>query len=209
MRVILHILDLISVFAFAFFGANAGIKQRFTFLGILVCAFLPALGGGTIREVILNHVPIYFNDYAYGVVVIVAAAVAFYARRSAKIRQYMYILDALGMAIFADLGAHAAHAAGLGLLGSVTFAMLTACGGGILCDMVTRQMPHAFKRRFYALPPLLLGILFWAMNAAATWYVEVILVSGIFALQLVATFCVWQKIPSSPSLSRRVRWVYR
>jgi uncharacterized membrane protein YeiH len=194
MRVIIHILDLIGVFAFAFFGAHAGIEQRFSFLGILTCAFLPALGGGTIREMLLSHTPIYFSNYAYGIAVVGAALFALSTQHKAVVRQYMYVLDALGMTIFAYLGAHAALRADLGLTGSIAFAVLTACGGGVLCDLVTRQVPHVFRHHWYAMPPLLLGAIFWLMGGLPVpmherWF----LIGSIFALQLGITYQVFQR----------------
>lgn len=191
----MYLLDLLSVFAFAFFGAHAGMKHRFTLLGVVTCAFLPALGGGTIREILLDHHPIYLNDPAYGLVVLGATLFAITTQRLAIVKRYMSILDALGMVVFAYLGASAAHHADLGIIGSIVFAIVTACGGGILCDLLTHQTPHAFTHRFYALPPLLLGALFWAMGGSTGSFSTMFLISGFFILQLAIIYGFFQKIP--------------
>jgi uncharacterized membrane protein YeiH len=187
--VILYCLDLISVFAFAFFGAHAGIKQRFGFLGIFACAFLPALGGGTIREMLLGHPPIYFGNYTYGAVVVLAAIFAVNTKHSAKTKQVMYILDTLGMIVFAYFGATAAIHAHLGIVESMTFAAFTACGGGVLCDLLTHQSPHAFHRRFYVMPALFLGGLLWIVEfARLPTYTITLLFIGTFILQLCVSY---------------------
>lgn len=193
---IIHFLDLVSVFAFAFFGAHAGIRQRFTFLGVLTCAFLPALGGGTIREILLNHTPVYFGNYAYGAMVLAATIFALSTRQYRLVTRYMYVLDALGMAIFADLGARAALHAHLGLSGAVVFAVLTACGGGILCDLVTNQVPHAFRYRLYTVPPIMLGFLLWLTNAKAGSRGEAMLIAGAFVLQFAITMQIRWPLPA-------------
>lgn len=185
----MYFLDLVSVFAFAFFGAHAGLKRQFTLLGIITCAFLPALGGGTIREIILGHPPIYLHNYAYGIAVFLAIAFAISTKRFSKIKYYMLALDALGMIVFAYFGASAALLANLGLIGSIAFALLTACGGGILCDLLTKQTPHAFRYRYYTLPSILFGGLFWLMSAISTpSYVLILLLSITFALQLCTAY---------------------
>lgn len=201
---ILHILDLVSVFAFAYFGANAALAQRFNAAGVLLCAFLPALGGGTIRELLLNHTPVYVHDYGYGVAVIVGAIFAGLTARVMAVQKYMYVLDALGMAVFAYFGSRAALHADLGPTGSAFFSALTACGGGILCDLITHQIPHVFKHRMYALPPLLLGCAFWMIDGTqAPVNMQWALIGGTFALQLIITYGVVQKPLTRLALFRK------
>jgi len=186
-------LDLVSVFAFAYFGAHAGLERGFTVLGILTCAFLPALGGGTIREMMLGHVPTYFHNYTYGLMVVMAVIFALITQYVTVVKRYMYILDALGMAVFAYLGTRAALRAGLGVSGSMLFAVLTACGGGILCDIVTGRRPHAFTNRWYAAPVLLLPVLLCALGGlAVSTPARLLVIGGIFTLQLTVTYQMFQ-----------------
>lgn len=188
---LIYILDLVSVFAFAFFGARVGLKNGFNLLGIIVCAFLPALGGGTIRELLLNHSPMYFGDSAYGIVVLIATAFALASYKKRSVVRIMHALDALGAITFSFLGSLAAEKAGLGMVGCISFALLTACGGGILCELLTRQVPHMFKNQYYALPPALFGGLYWICGGVTA---PVFIITSLFllmlALQLVFTFNV-------------------
>jgi uncharacterized membrane protein YeiH len=73
-------------------------------------------------------------------------------------------MDAIGSVAFAFIGAHAAVTARLGIDGIVFFAVLTACGGGILCEIVARRAPRAFHDGLYVLPPVLVGCTFWALG---------------------------------------------
>jgi uncharacterized membrane protein YeiH len=125
--VLIYSLDLVGVFAFAFLGARNAVERKFNTWGILVCAFLPAVGGGTIRSLILNKTPVYFLNHTYIYIVLAAAAlsVALYQVFS-KLKMYVMVLDAVGMVAFSYVGAHAAATAQLGLFGMVAFAALSA-----------------------------------------------------------------------------------
>lgn len=160
----IHTLDLLGVFAFAFFGANAAFKCRLNLLGVALCAFLSALGGGTIRELLLSNSPFYFNNYSYAVVIALAILCAGFLRSSRKAQQVMAVPDALGTIIFAYLGAHAATKADLGIVEHASFALLTAFGGGILCDIVIQQRPHAFRGTQHLVVPIGLSLVVWLVK---------------------------------------------
>lgn len=187
---IIYCLDLVGVFAFAFFGSRVGLDQKFNILGVLACAFLAAVGGGTIREVMLNRTPFYFQDYSYSLVILLSVllSIALYQRFQA-IRLYVLVLDAVGLVAFAFIGARAAEEADLGPIGVVFFAVLTACGGGVLCELVARKVPRAFREGLYILPPIALGITYWLLGDVAQQQAAVIVMLGAtFTLQLAVVY---------------------
>ena len=100
---LIHILDLTGVFAFAIFGSYKALEKKFNIYGIIVCAALTALGGGTIREVILHRLPVYFADHTYLYVTLSAALLTIVVyEHFAKIRSYALLMDALGLAVSAS-----------------------------------------------------------------------------------------------------------
>lgn len=156
------ILDLIGTFAFASYGSYFAIKKNFDIFGIFVCAFLTAVGGGTIRELILNHVPFYFYDSRY--IFTILAGVVFTIlifRYFNKINNFMLLLDAIGLVTFAFIGASKALTADLGLFGVLSFATVTAIGGGMMRDVVMREVPEIMHRNLYATIAIIFGFLFW------------------------------------------------
>lgn len=158
----IYVFDLIGTFAFSVYGSYIGFKKGFDIFGIGVCAFLCALGGGTIREILLNNTPVYFFNYTYLYIVVLGIIFcAFIYDHFHKINKYMLILDAVGLAAFAFIGAAKAMDANLGIFGSVFFAVLTALGGGILKDMVANETPGSFTGEVYATPAILLGIFYF------------------------------------------------
>lgn len=162
----IHILDLIGVFAFAIFGSYKALEKKFNIYGIIVCAALTALGGGTIREVILHHLPVYFADYAYLYVTLSAALLTIVVyEHFAKVRSCALLMDALGLAVFSFIGAQRAGNAGLGCIGMIFFASITAAGGGVITDIVTGDKPTPFTCEMYVLPTAFGGCLYWLLEA--------------------------------------------
>jgi uncharacterized membrane protein YeiH len=158
---VIYILDIVGVFAFSFLGACTALQGRLNVIGVLTCAFLSALGGGTIREVMLDRIPFYFHDRWYLLTVLLASMMAWIVReRLPLLRHVMPVLDAIGLVVFAYIGAHAAAHAHLGFSGMLLFALLTAIGGGILSDLVAHRTPQVFQNALYAAPPILVAVLY-------------------------------------------------
>lgn len=158
----LYPLDLLGTFAFAVYGSYIGFKKGFDIFGIFVCAFLCGLGGGTIREMILNRLPAYFTDYNYIYVVVIGILFCnFTYHHFHKINKFMLILDAVGLTTFAYIGASRAVETHLGIVGAMLFAPLTAVGGGTLKDIVANEIPDSFKGQIYASPAIISGVLYY------------------------------------------------
>ena len=158
----IYFLDLLGTFVFACYGSYYALKKDFDIFGILVCAFLTAVGGGTIRELILNHIPFYFFDPAYTEAIIAGIAFTIIIfKHFHKINRFMLVLDAIGLVVFALIGASKAHEAGFGLFPIVFFATVTSVGGGLLRDMVLNDVPEIMYKDFYATVAILLGFSFW------------------------------------------------
>ena len=163
----LYFLDLLGCFAFAVYGTYFSARRGFDIFGILVCATISALGGGTIRELLLNNLPKYFSDYNYFFVVIlgIVFALVFYKQfKNEKFNFYMLSVDAIGLVTFAYIGASQAASANLGFLGILMFSVLTAVGGGVIRDVIMGETPHIFYKDFYATPALLFGTGFYLAN---------------------------------------------
>lgn len=162
----MHTLDLLGTFAFAFFGAHKALAKHFNAYGVVICAALTALGGGTIREIVLRHTPAYFTHHIYLYVTLAGALLASLLYELSKPRQYILIIDAIGLSAFACIGAQKAELAGLGLPGMVCFAVLTAAGGGILTDIVTGNRPTALVGDLYILPAAIVAVLYFLLLKA-------------------------------------------
>lgn len=163
----LLILDILGTCAFAMYGAYYAVRKRCDIFGIAVGAFLTALGGGTLREIMLGHQPFYFFDNRYLIAVGggIALTMALY-RIIPRITPLMLTADAVGLVTFAFIGANAALEANLGLFPCVFFAVITAAGGGMMRDIVLNDMPSVLHTDFYATVAIIVGGGAWMGRAA-------------------------------------------
>lgn len=155
----LFFFDLLGTFAFAVYGAYVAQRKGFDVFGILACAGVSAFAGGTIRELLLNGLPTYFSDPAYIIALLIGVGFSILVyTRFGGLQRVMLSIDALGLVTFAFLGATKALEAGLGMVGVLIFATISAVGGGVCCDLLVREIPRIFYRDFYATPAVLVGL---------------------------------------------------
>jgi len=149
---LLRILDLLGVAVFAISGALAGIAAQLDLLGVLVLASVTAVGGGTIRDVLLGRHPIFWIQDPGPVYAIVGAAVLtlFWVHFLPVPRSALLIADAFGLALFAMSGAQIAQSAGCRALVVVLMGTLTGAGGGVVRDLLSAKVPLILRQDIYA-----------------------------------------------------------
>lgn len=147
-----YVLDLIGVAVFAASGALAAIAAHLDLLGIVVLASITAVGGGTLRDVLLNRHPIFWIKDAKPLVVILASTLITLAWVQAfpVPTHALLIADALGLALFALSGAQVAEACGCRTLVVLLMGTLTGAGGGLLRDVLTAKVPLILRQDIYA-----------------------------------------------------------
>lgn len=155
-------LDLIGTFVFALSGAFKAVRHGLDWLGIVVLATLTGVGGGLVRDVLLGDTPpASFRDERFLLACLVGAAAVILAARPIAARwNRVMVADALGLGLFAALGAAKASAYGLGPIGVVMMGALSAVGGGVIRDVLVGERPAVLDRGFYATAAVLGGILF-------------------------------------------------
>lgn len=145
------LLDAFGIFVFALSGGLAAARRQLDPFGFLVLAFLPAVGGGTLRDLILDRTVFWVVDPLPLVLIGVAAGVTFFfsapvARRERLLRW----LDALGLSVFAVLGARRGLLVTGDPLVAVVMGVMTAVVGGVLRDVVCNEIPLILHREIYA-----------------------------------------------------------
>jgi uncharacterized membrane protein YeiH len=193
-------MDLVGVFTFSAYGAYRALQARMDTLGAFVCGGLVALGGGTIREMVLHGTPRYLRDYRYALMVVLATGFAILLyRRFDVVDRYLLLLDGVGLATFALFGASRAAEEGFGVGAMMLCAALTAAGGGVICDLMTGRRPQLFYSGFYAVPALLMAILARLFRVhLANPVVAVGLIAVVFAVHLGALrlrWKLWRPVP--------------
>ncbi|QQR84190.1 TRIC cation channel family protein [Candidatus Peregrinibacteria bacterium] len=157
----IYILDLVGTFAFAVYGSYFGLKKHFNIFGIIVAAFLTAVGGGSLREIILGNIPFYFYDpnYVFTIIAGVAFTLLIY-NHFHRIKTFVIVIDSIGLVTFAFIGATKANQYELGTFGIIFLATISAVGGGMMRDITLNKSPEILSFDFYASVAVLLGLSF-------------------------------------------------
>ena len=146
-------MELIGTVAFAVSGALVAVEKKLDYFGITFMAIITAVGGGIIRDIIINlPLPVALSDPVYIIISIVTAAIviAFY-KWVKKINALIVIFDAVGLAAFTAIGAKAALNNDVYTpFVVITLSLLTGTGGGILRDMFAREIPFVLRKEVYA-----------------------------------------------------------
>jgi uncharacterized membrane protein YeiH len=156
-RLLRHYLDLLGTFAFAVCGAFRAVRYELDLLGVVVLGVATGVGGGIVRDVSLGiNPPLVLIDQSYVALCVVGAlAVFFAAPRIARRWDYVLAADALGLAVCTAIGAARAEEMAAVPLTIVLMGVLTACGGGTICDVLVREIPAALSHDFYATAALI------------------------------------------------------
>jgi uncharacterized membrane protein YeiH len=149
-------LDLLAVLTGAASGALAAVDRRYDVAGVLGLAIVTGIGGGLIRDLLLNQLPVAMTNSAYLATAVGAAVAAFFfARTLARVHGVVVVCEAAMLAIFGVAGADKALSNHIAVLPAVLVGMLTAIGGGVLRDLLTSRPPAVFaEREVYALAAL-------------------------------------------------------
>jgi uncharacterized membrane protein YeiH len=166
-RVLLYYLDLAGVAVFAASGVLAARDRDLDLLGVIVVAAITAIGGGTLRDLLLDRYPIFWVTDSWYLIVIIASAmltVAYVQIRPAP-GATLLVADALGLALFALSGAQLAEAAQCPPLIVVLMGTITGVTGGVLRDVITAQVPLILRREIYATAAILGIAVYLALHA--------------------------------------------
>ena len=151
-RMILYFLDLVGVAVFAVSGVLAARNRGLDLLGVIVIAAITAIGGGTLRDLLLNRYPIFWITDAQYLTVSIASALltVAYVRVRPPPGKALLVADAVGLALFALSGAQVAEAAQCPAIIVVLMGTMTGVAGGVLRDVITAQVPLILRRDIYA-----------------------------------------------------------
>ncbi len=202
------VFDLLGVFFFAVSGSLLAAQRQFDVVGSLLLGTLVGLGGGILRDVILDAgVPRAFDSPIYLVPPVVAAVVVyFFAHVVRRFHDVLITFDAAGMALFCITGTLVSLAAGMNPVASAILGLMTAVGGGVIRDVVANDVPQIFRARgLYAIPALL-GAALTSLLASVGWLnlgTGAAIAALVFALRMVSLRYGWQAPPAGEQPSEQ------
>jgi uncharacterized membrane protein YeiH len=159
---ILIIIEALGTFAFAVSGATAAIRSRFDLFGIFVLAFVTAIGGGTIRDLLIGNLPVNWLTDTLAIVTVIAGflfTLGVY-RKMKKLEGWLFAFDAAGLGLFTVMGTQIGLENGMSIGISIALGTITGCFGGVLRDVLAGSKPLIFQKEVYAMAAITGGIIF-------------------------------------------------
>jgi uncharacterized membrane protein YeiH len=200
------VIYLVAIAAEAMSGALAAGRRNMDIFGVAVIAFVTALGGGTLRDVVLGNYPISWTQHPNYVYLVIAAGLVttLLAPYLHHLRRAFLFLDALGLVAFSLIGCQVALTLGYAPIVVIMAGMLTGISGGILRDLLCQQVPVVFLRELYASVSLAVCALFLLLRTAdmPVEASSALCFAGGLSLRLLAIRYSWQL----PTFSYHRRW---
>lgn len=183
------ILEMLGTLAFAISGIRLASAKRFDWFGAYVVGFTTAIGGGTLRDVMLSMTPFWMLDSIYLVVTAVALGIVIVlGRYLIRLNNTFFIFDAIGLGLFTVVGIEKTLAAGFPLWVAVIMGTLTGAAGGVLRDILINEEPLIFRKEIYALACVFGGVIFWACGQVGITgaVLQITTAAAVIALRIVA-----------------------
>jgi uncharacterized membrane protein YeiH len=179
----LEIADIIGIIAFSISGFIIGVKERLDLLGIILSAYLTALGGGVIRDVLVNREIFAFTNWMAGSIVLAVLIVGIFFKlhKFDVENNFVFVFsDSIGLVSFSISGAILAIENNFSIFGVVFLSMITAVGGGMIRDVLINKIPFVLREKFYATVSIIVGLILYFFGTN----VEVIVFTLIFGVIL-------------------------
>ena len=159
---VLHLLSLVAIAAQAMTAALAAGRRSMDWAGVCMLGCITALGGGTIRDVLLGHYPLLWvqNSFYLGLTAIAALVTIAIARLVHRLALAFLVLDAIGLVVFTIAGCDVAWQIDASLPIVIVAGMITGCAGGVLRDILCNDVPLLFRSELYASVSVVTGLVY-------------------------------------------------
>lgn len=186
----LGLIDLLGIISFAISGVFAAMQRRLDIFGILVMAFVTALGGGTVRDILIGDFPVqWMLNLNYPVIITLSAMVTVVFHKIIRnLEKFLLVFDALGLGFFTILGLEKGIAYGLHPGICIMLGTITACFGGVIRDIALNKIPLVFQREIYATACIAGSGLYFLLlqtDMNKSW-LDVICITVIFTIRILS-----------------------
>src|SRR5699024_3232574 len=187
----IFILDIIGVIAFAVSGVLTAVRKRMDPFGVFIVAFVTALGGGTLRDVLIEAPVIWMQNTLYIYVIIITVILAVLLRNKlVYISRPLIFFDTIGLSVFTLIVLEKALRAGFSPEICIATGTMTACFGGVIRDILANKIPIIFHKEIYATACILGGVVYFILHAFSTPNIitSIITFLTIFSLRSLAVY---------------------
>jgi uncharacterized membrane protein YeiH len=196
---LLKIIDIAGIAVFSISGVFAAMEKKLDIFGVFIIAFITALGGGTLRDVLIGQLPVsWMYNLNYGLIVLLSTLAAmFFSNIIGNYQKTLLTFDSLGLGLFTVVGIQKGILLDFHPAVCIALGTITACFGGVIRDILLNNIPLIFQKEVYATACIIGGVVYFVlmrlqMNEMIT---EMVSITFIVVFRLVAVRFNWQ-LPS-------------
>lgn len=146
------VIDILGTIAFAISGVLVAMEKKLDVFGLIIVAFVTAIGGGTLRDMLIGNTPVvWMRELTYVIVILSAVLVAIlFSRQLRYLRKTLFLFDTIGIGLFTMVGVEKGLNQELLPVMCVALGTITACFGGVIRDILCNEIPVVFRKEVYA-----------------------------------------------------------
>jgi uncharacterized membrane protein YeiH len=186
----LRAIDILGTFSFAVSGAFFAMEKKLDPFGVIIIAFATAIGGGTLRDILIGNLPVGWLTNGTATLTIFLAAVGsmFFEARLRQLTTTLFLFDALGLGLFTIVGVQKAIAQNFSVGICIAIGTITASFGGVIRDVLLNHVPLVFRKEIYALASIIGGSVYFLLRHLQldNNLTKIICILLIFAIRLIA-----------------------
>jgi uncharacterized membrane protein YeiH len=192
----IDLVEILGTAAFAFAGAASAMKKRLDVFGVLIITFVTAIGGGTIRDLLIGSLPVaWIHDLQIISCIMVAYLISlFFTDYVQRFPRIIFWLDTIGLAVFCMVAIRKGIAFDLHPIVCIALGTITGCFGGIIRDVLLNEIPYVFRKDIYASACIAAGIIYYLSLIAGAHEPTAGLIAGgiIIVIRYGATYWNWR-----------------
>lgn len=177
-------IDILGTIAFAISGVLVAMNKRMDPFGVLIIAFVTAVGGGTLRDIMVGVEPVSWMRNMTFVYVIIGSAIfaVVFRKRISYLRKSLFLFDTIGIGLYTLVGIETGLVAGLHPIICIALGTMTACFGGVLRDILCNEIPVIFRREIYATACILGGLTYFLLREVLEDKNYVFVIAGLIVI---------------------------
>lgn len=195
----LTVIDILGTISFAISGVLTAMHKRMDAFGILIIASVTAVGGGTLRDLLIGKTPVtWMLDMTFIYVILIASLLAIAFREQLRyVKRSLFLFDTIGIALYTTAGVQIGLAADLHPIVCVLLGTMSACFGGVLRDILCNEIPVIFRKEIYATACIAGGIVYLILHSLQMEQMLTTIVSGlvVIAVRIPSVIFKW-RLPS-------------
>lgn len=190
-------IDILGTVAFAASGVYAAMQKRLDVFGVLIIAFVTAVGGGTIRDIMVGDTPVsWIRNINYSIIILITAAVviAFKSSIFKNFKKTLLVFDSIGLGFFTILGIQKGLMYDLNPAICIALGTVTGCFGGVIRDISLNTIPLIFEKEIYATACIVGGIVYFALiqTSLRVEIIEWVSIFIVFLMRMLAVRFDWR-----------------